>query len=562
MHVAKLTSPDLTWSTSVDGHAEIVHDVSGARQPVFPPNFQVRNLFFVNHVLDRGSIGACAVVFAEAEQLLWTHTFGINHDDWNAIKLAAKAPKTKKIWNGVVRFGSVCNLNFGPYRSCAWSKAKQTCHTESLSELTKDSEEFRDAAQKQAALEDRHLNLESDFLVEFRRYSSLPSCVEQGPCLKFARWHSVKQCWVYYRKEWLYLPLVLKRMTPQIADAALAASTTAMLDHDAAEVVATSKRGLLSRAPSYCSQEVADALDVFCGVTDPVVRQYENRTIHVKTKKAGLHYFLEQLDGQWEHVFIEVVSETCYNLAFLRTLGSRDGGSRFEKNVELATAFMIRVISEVSQRRLGEQFQYPHLCVTACDDRSPAASHTAILDHAGSARMLYKFEKLGLQGDGVQDVLADLVFTENAPTRLFLNMCQHESQRPPGQATQSLHVATAIIARLPDEKGAEDVHQFNRDAGRAKRHRAVPLSTLYNSQIVSGVLKARGVKCPVITPDAIAQTSLQSMDRQTAPKMSFHSHHKDWPDNLNKVLSPTYKGSAPMVPRKTVLHGMAVASRA
>ena len=69
----------------------------------------------------------------------------------------------------------------------------------------------------------------------------------------------------------------------------------------------------------------------------------------------------------------------------------------------------------------------------------------------------------------------------------------------------TLHIAKAFNVRLPDEKAPEDVHQHIRDLTRARRHKHVKMSTIYDKQTHCGVLEARGVHCPQVPLEAVAQ---------------------------------------------------------
>ena len=86
---------------------------------------------YLNHTIDRGSVGTAvlAVCSGPRGRLLWNVHWGVFHDGWNAVKKAAKDVAGEVIWKQVVRFSSISNLNFGPFRSGTWGSEKQDCLT-------------------------------------------------------------------------------------------------------------------------------------------------------------------------------------------------------------------------------------------------------------------------------------------------------------------------------------------------------------------------------------------------------------------------------------------------
>ena len=113
------------------GDLVVANRTEGTATRVFPPGYDPTGHTFINHTVDRGSIGTAvlAVCSGGLGRLLWNVHWGVFHDGWNAVKKAAKDVADGVLWKQVVRFSSISNLNFGPFRSGAWGSEKQEALT-------------------------------------------------------------------------------------------------------------------------------------------------------------------------------------------------------------------------------------------------------------------------------------------------------------------------------------------------------------------------------------------------------------------------------------------------
>ena len=206
------TSRDLR--TATDGtNLVVLNTVTGDKTDVFPADFSLQNHLILNHTIDRGSTGGALCHYKISKQYLWVVAWGFFHDVWNAVKTAAKKVKGNKWWNRIIQFSSVVNLNHGPFRSGAWGKSKQVYHKRYVDSNTTASARFREAATKTAAMCGKPTtNMDWDYW--WQVLACLPSCVQAGPVCKFARWHSIEQCWNWYREELWFLREVLLTMDP------------------------------------------------------------------------------------------------------------------------------------------------------------------------------------------------------------------------------------------------------------------------------------------------------------------------------------------------------------
>jgi hypothetical protein len=233
VRVGRLVNPDERRSRDAVGLPVIVNDSAGTSVPVFPPDFDLRSYLTVNNTIDRGSTGAALMAFVMTHGYLWTVYWGFFHDLWNSIKNAAK--HVGGFWNYLVKFSSICNINHGPFRSGAWGKTKQSAHKSYMDKTTVNTESFREAARKTAALLGKACVTEDDYAYWYRYASRLPSCVAAGPVCKFARWMSIEECWLYYRSEMWFLKEVFQHMNPDEAQRLVQAASTQLLDAELAE---------------------------------------------------------------------------------------------------------------------------------------------------------------------------------------------------------------------------------------------------------------------------------------------------------------------------------------
>ena len=110
-----------TRVAAASGTVYLTDTVTRQATPIFPCDFDVRNLFIISHVVDRGSNGAAVVNFGLAHGMLWAAWWGVYHDMWNAVKQAAKGTKT--MWREVLKFAAMTILSHGPLQPVTLSFA-------------------------------------------------------------------------------------------------------------------------------------------------------------------------------------------------------------------------------------------------------------------------------------------------------------------------------------------------------------------------------------------------------------------------------------------------------
>ncbi len=146
-----------------------------------------------------------------------------------------------------------------------------------------------------------------------------------------------------------------------------------------------------------------------------------------------------------------------------------------------------------------------------------------------------------------RSVLNAVVWRNNPVIRLLLYTVANESGQGDVGA-QSLYLSRSINGRFCDEKGVEDVHQHVRDLQRPKRHKHVPLASIYDSQIGSGVLESRVENSPCVGEDDVAQQAWRAVSDRLATRSSYVANPKDWAHEFNEILQPGRDWPSPTVP--------------
>ena len=512
---------------------------------VLPHDFDLHSVLLCGHVLDRGSTGCAVVHWAQHCKLLWTWTWGYFHDTWNAIKTACKMSNQGRWWVQVLRLASIVNLNHGPFRSGAWSKVKQQAHFWFMSCHTIDSLDFREAAARTSELLNKPID-EADYLAWWQYCGSLPSCTEAGPLLKFARWMSIQECWTYLRKELWFLKLVLKEMHPESALAQVQQSATAMLDAELSERLTSSTTGLLAKAPGYITWNLIDTMDMFNLATSVARATYQVRTTQIKSPQQGLTQALFLVRGGWENQHLNLIN-TCFRQAIPLCGFGADDPARLAKNCKEITSFVLELMGQQLIRELPQLLQLPQSSVTILD---PDVAHgtSARNGFLHQARMFFEQEHLALTADAdLALVLSDISWRQNCVVRLLFNVLDKEG--PSDNVSSDVrHIAESMHHKLPDEKAPEDIHQFVRDRGRAQRHKNMKLRSVHDAAIQSGVLEARGVRCPHVAKASVAQEAWRSIKFKEAMKRSYIGKPRQWCDHLNGILNPANDYASPTVP--------------
>ena len=399
-------------------------------KPVWPQSFNVYQCFISNHTIDRGSVGSSAMHYGMHIGMLWVVYFGLFHDIFNAVKNSGKNCLKRRVWNTVVKFASIVNLNHGPYRTGAWGKAKQSGLSNYIGARTSKSADFRSVAVQSARHNNQPCETDTDFEIHVRGMARIPSCVEAGPVLKFARRGSIAECWAYLRPELWYLKAVLKDMNskPDEVQEEAVVERTAHVDTDLAQATAKRKGSLIKTAPDKINQELIDIMDMFVETTSPLQALYSKHATHIKGPEEGLQRSLEVVNGAFQEEFAAIARKAWYDITFLHKLGVFDHDSRAERNIRDLVTFNLTLMTEWAIRRLPAVLQYPQTAVRILDpdnDKREAARREA-LEHWNTVLWI---ERQASEGNIIaKDILADITWINQLPIRLFLALV--EKKRP------------------------------------------------------------------------------------------------------------------------------------
>ena len=119
---------------------------------------------------------------------MWSIEYGLFHDLWNSIRQSAKYCQAGVIWNSILKFTRLANMNHGPYGSGCWGSSKQTALKDWLEKHTEDHEIWDELGPILSASYCVPFSSRHDIAQLRELMASLPSCTSSGPVLKLARW--------------------------------------------------------------------------------------------------------------------------------------------------------------------------------------------------------------------------------------------------------------------------------------------------------------------------------------------------------------------------------------
>ena len=433
----------------------------GTQVPIMPEHFDLRELYFCHHTVDRGSTGCAALhfVLGEARALMGVQ-WGVFHDGWNATKHAAKKSQGGEPWRHVVRFAGVANFPFGPFRSGKWGIEKQGALTELVQTTDCHHPRFQSAVELQAALApDPKLSPGGvhDLDAWWKRFSELPSCTHSGPCVKFSRWASIQDAWRFYRLEWHLLGYVLEHL----ASVAPAEETAeARTGHWELEVEEKSgqKKGLKQRVPKYVTVEVAESLDCFVLVNSAFLARYQHRASRITTIAKSLEDAMSNASGRWTDVYIQQVNELFWTPTAVGVVLHE--GMTDERRVHMAKGMVdqgLHVLSENLIRDLPRYQALPGISVLLLHEDAEVRKYwlNAYLTQWVILEEWEREASLGLMD--VELVLSDLHWRKQTLPRLLHLLVARDKLRENDVGADARYVLEACHVHLADEKGPEDL---------------------------------------------------------------------------------------------------------
>ena len=350
-----------------------------------------------------------------------------------------------------------------------------------------------------------------------------------------------------------FLREVLKHISPTgdsdisgLVDGFVSADTTSMIDANLAADASVAKTGTLSKAWTYVSVPMIDRLDMFCMSTAKIHADYSYRSSELKGPREGLWKCVEITAGAWVDEFRETIKHTFFAHVKLQQLGAFDGSARGINNVRGLTNFVLQLLTERATRVMGSILQYPNLSCLGLhfEEAMRAASRHEALHHW---QVILHFEGKALQGDEIATMLLGyVVWKDNDLLRMFFCLNEAANADPHDEAVSRLLLK--MHNKMHDEKCPEDIHQHVRDRQRCRRHKNISVASVYDAQIHSGTLEGRGLSCPKVSLEALADSAWQSVKANKTSRMSYRAAPKVWPKKFDKLLDGKRSWPSPTVP--------------
>lgn len=535
-----------------DGTPMVVDTTSGAVLRAFPAGWTVRSQTAVCHIVDRGSPGAAGLHFCVGcMRFLYSIAWGVFHDSWNAVKAAAKRAGGGSIWCEVLKFASIGNFNFGPFRSGVWGTEKLQKLTLLTSLHDASWDEFRTAAEAQAELDGDGARAAAgtvDYDGYWTFFCSLPSCVRSGPVVKFARWGSVSDVWSWYRGELFFLRLIHAALAPVgSVDDDEHQDLTEEWDAGVSERITGSKKGLKRRIPAYIRWELATALDVFTLSTHQFHMRYKLAAKYVKNSRDAQRQNTRLAGGCWKRVYLAQVRHalnepgTCKHLT-----GPAVPENRRSAGTGLLYEMTVHNLAEQALRDLPRFEQYPGCSARALvddDDDRRAALQDLVEDwHILQAA---EAEAARNNQDSVQ-LLKSVTWAQQALIRLTFLVAEDELARgiPP---RGTMHLLEGQHRHLGDEKAPEDCHGLIRDKARCNRSRRVSCALAYETIQNSGVIENRRQQTISVRAQDVALRSWATWSKKRKLGDPFPRRPRNVPPGLKEILTPGRSWPSPTV---------------
>ena len=353
---------------------------------------------------------------------------------------------------------------------------------------------------------------------------------------------SINQCWREHRSQIWLEQLVHEEMAGNYDPTTeLLAQATSQLD----VIVSNDRKGLLQRIPTYICWELCDHLDIFTRFSEPWEEIYTERATEVKSPDAGLEFSLQHLEGaRYRRPYADTVRR-LHDLKFLQTLGLDSETceqDRAATNAVVAVQFVLGLLREMGVRELGAIGQPPYnfiLMLSSDTEVALKARDDVLLEHSILVEAENRLARFSAPLDSVQPLLNDISWLEMSMIRLTFSVIKDEKRTHPGEiGPMTLKLLNTFFRKMPDEKGAEDLHQHGRDVSRQQRWKKVSMPALFNAVIESHVLDERANSQVTLSAEEIATKAWNNVESRQKHGAKFDTEPKAWPLEFNKILDP------------------------
>ena len=295
--------------------------------------------------------------------------------------------------------------------------------------------------------------------------------------------------------------------------------------------------------------------------SEPWEEIYTERATEVKSPDAGLKFSLQHLEGaRYRRPYAETVRR-LHDLKFLKTLGFDSetcDQDRAATNAVVSVQFVLGLLREMGVRELGAIGQPPYNFIMMLSSDAEAALKArdeVLTQHAILLEAENRLARFASPLDSVQPLLADLAWEEFTMIRLTFSVIKEEKRTHPGEiGPMTMKLLNTFFRKMPDEKGAEDLHQHGRDVSRQQRWKKVSMLALFNAVIESHVLDERANGQVTLSVEEIASKAWNNVESRQKHGAKFDTEPKGWPLEFNKILDPLTSYAAPVV--STIFNSM------
>ena len=328
-------------------------------------------------------------------------------------------------------------------------------------------------------------------------------------------------------------------------------ATIGMLDADLVEQVHKTSQSLIAKAPGNISGELVDAMDIFNRVTLAVKENYEHRTTKVKTPELALSFELWAHSGGWEHMFADLCLFCFTDLPGLLLLGIGGTGDEQRKTRNMKMVFHLanQLLTELSTRMLPRIFEYPYVAVGLLSGEAQRQQEVRAMV-LKDFNTLLQVERVVASGsdDYMHQVVDGVKWRKQDSCRLLFNVLDLEHRL--GEGNQSTHLALGLLNSMADEKPMKDFHQYVRDESRGRRHKGVPLNTIYETCITAPVFEERGMKQLCVDNDLLAKEAWYRHRKPPSERKQYHTDDYKLPDKFSGLMKPNAQWTPATVERQ------------
>ena len=536
---------DETRVRLASGEFAVYDSKTGAYFIQLPRAYLAHRFRIISHVVDRGPVNSAALHFLYSTTLLMSVQFGWFHGLWNSIKNSLKKSSSGRPWQCVLGYLLVQNMNYFPFKSSQGWRNKQDALKLYMDTHDYRSHSFQQIKYKFAAANGKTCNCDEDEIELFALLGRMASFVTKGPLLKLMRWCSIHECWKFIRPELHGLSLILGEMrktTDQQGQHGEALGTALSIDSDTINAASLKKPGgTVDKAHDWTTHAYnIFCMDMVCLVTEPLRKRYSHRASEVKSASQGFTYNLNLVHQGVSSELIDIARGAFFNENALHKLMGDEGQFRDEWMAELVD-FTLTLMYYRLEALCPELESYPHCSITSLSPGADVrrAARMKMLDDLDT---LLTAEELARSHDRLNGILGDIAWTNNSCVRLLLLANEQEDGHPDGALTT--YILEAMHSKVPDEKAAEDLHQFIRDETRRQRYTKISPSRLMRTVLEAGVIERRGMQNISVTIEELCQITRYDASQKPV-RHRFFAPPSNIPEQFAQITDPTRSWPSP-----------------